>query len=69
MAHLLQVTAKHSTIHEVEGLTGQPFFVACTRHGVFIHRANFRIGYQVLKRFGAGRRGSRMIMPVPNGLL
>jgi len=49
MAHLLQVTAKHSTIHEVEGLTRQPLFVACTRHGVCIHRANFELAIRGLK--------------------
>ena len=49
MTHLLQVTAKHSTIHEVEGLTGQPFFVACTRHGVCIHHANFELAIRRLK--------------------
>ena len=49
MAHLLQVTAKHSTIHEVEGLTRQPLFVACTRHGVCINLANFELAVRRLK--------------------
>ena len=49
MAHLLKVTAKHSTIHEVEGLTGQPLFVACTRHGACIHLANFELAIRRLK--------------------
>ena len=49
MAHLLQVTAKHSTIHEVEGLTRQPLFVACTRHGVCIHLASFELAIRRLK--------------------
>ena len=49
MAHLLQVTAKHSTIHEVEGLTGQPLFVACTHHGVCSHLANFELAIRRLK--------------------
>ena len=49
MAHLLRVTATHSTIHEVESLTGQPLFVACTRHGVCIHLANFELAIRRLK--------------------
>ena len=49
MAHLLQVTAKHSTIHEVEGLTGQLLFVACTRHGVCRHLDNFELAIKRLK--------------------
>lgn len=49
MAHPLQFTAKHSTIHEVDVLLGRTFFVACTRHGMCRHLDDFELAIKCLE--------------------